>query len=252
VSTPRLVYAKMDVTLDGSRKIRRAGRNGRDVFLWVLRQVSLRDTPGVIPAEDLEDYEWLADQLMCSESEAREGVAAAVRVRLIAIHDEECFVVGWDEEWGKRPMTGAERNARYKARRQTSPSDAPVTAGDGGDGAPKISPAAAMSAAACAEINRLTGSRYDPETETTLKLCRALVKAKYTPEQALLVIRDKHAEWAGDAKMRKHIVPATLLALANFAKYVDDLDSRPQSRDGPSGEGLSGVRAFLANPPLEF
>ena len=39
----REIFAKMSGTLDSNRKIRKAGRNGRDVFLWVLRQVALRN-----------------------------------------------------------------------------------------------------------------------------------------------------------------------------------------------------------------
>ncbi len=290
MSTPKIAYAKMDINLDNSRKIRRAGRNGRDVYLWVLRQVAMRDSEGEMPAVDLEDHEWLADQLMCSVADVREGIEAAKRTSLIDVVDGVCFVVGWGDEWAKRTSTGAERQARYKKRRLASPGDGgdgaksevtevteprhpvtEVTEGDGGDAgkerkerkeserhpgeAPGLfsgvpvepkppTPAETLSAVACAEINRLTGSRFDPATKATADLCVRLAKAGHTPDEALLVIRDKHREWSPNPEMRQRIVPGTLLALANFEKYLDELRSRPSgARDGPYGS------ARASHPP---
>lgn len=107
-------FAKVAAALDANRKVRRAGRDGRDVYLWVLRQVAQRDSDGEIPADDLRDAEYLAWQLMCSEDEARAGVARAVEARLIAFDGDICMVVGWNEEWGRRPLTPAQRAARYR------------------------------------------------------------------------------------------------------------------------------------------
>lgn len=109
-------FAKMSAGLDSNRKIRKAGRDGRDVFLWVLRQCAQRDSAGVIPSEDVLDFEHVADQLMCSEAEARNGLERACdpKVRLLEIAGDECRVIGWDEEWGRRPMTTAERAKRHR------------------------------------------------------------------------------------------------------------------------------------------
>jgi len=92
--------------------------------------------------------------------------------------------------------------------------------------------AALFASVAVAEINRLASTRYKPETAH--KLCRALVKAKHTPEQAVLVVRSKR-EWLDDPKMRQYFRPATLLALSNFSTYLDDLESgSPAARtNGP-------------------
>lgn len=116
-------FAKVAAGLDRNRKIRRAGRNGRDVFLWVLRQAAQRDTAGEVPASDLRDYEFLAMELMCSEAEAREGVERAELYDLIEFVDDTCIAVGWDEEWGRRPLTPAERQRRSRSKRHVTDSN---------------------------------------------------------------------------------------------------------------------------------
>lgn len=119
-------FAKVAAGLDSNRKIIRAGRNGRDVYLWVLRLVAQRSTAGVVPAEDVQDFAFAARQLMCSETEAKEGVERATASKLIRFSRGQCYIVGWDEEWGRRPLTGAERQARYR----TSDSDDASVTGD--------------------------------------------------------------------------------------------------------------------------
>jgi uncharacterized phage protein (TIGR02220 family) len=79
-----------------------------------------------------------------------------------------------------------------------------------------------ISRVAIAEINRLAGTSYQPDSKSTLKLCRALAKAKHTAAEALAVIALKRP-WLSDAKMRAYFQPSTLLALANFEKYQDEL-----------------------------
>ncbi len=114
----REIFAKMAGTLDSNRKIRKAGRDGRDVFLWVLRQVALRDSDGCIPTDDLTDFDYLADQLMCDPVDAERGVAAACSAGLLITDNEHGVtrIVGWDSDWGRRPMSNAERQALYRLR----------------------------------------------------------------------------------------------------------------------------------------
>lgn len=87
-------------------------------------------------------------------------------------------------------------------------------------------PALALARCAVAEINRLTGRAYDPESKGTVKLAKALAKAKHTEAEVLAVVRDKHAEWGADAKMAERVCPATLLADKNFENYLDALKAR--------------------------
>lgn len=116
-TTPRIVYAKMAASLDRNRKIRRGGRECREIYLWVLRCCADRDAPGVIPAADLLDLEFMADTLMCSSEDVQKGTRAAIRVGLLEIVGGEVFVCGWEDEWADNaPLSGAERQRRYRER----------------------------------------------------------------------------------------------------------------------------------------
>ena len=84
---------------------------------------------------------------------------------------------------------------------------------------------------AVSEINRLAKRQYRPESEAIAKLCRALSKAKRTPEQVIAVIASKRA-WIGDPKMGQYFRPQTLLAAENFAAYLDDLEAGPLFAQG--------------------
>jgi len=97
----------------------------------------------------------------------------------------------------------------------------------------------ALAETACAEINRLTGSKYQADSTSTLKLCKALARAKRTPDDVRAVVADKHREWGSNPEMRGRVCPATLLALANFEKYLDTLRSRPGAK--PSTPTLRAV-----------
>lgn len=114
----REIFAKMAGTLDSNRKIRKAGRDGRDVFLWVLRQVALRDSDGSIPTDDLTDFDYLADQLMCSPADAERGYIAACATGLLVTDNGHGVtrIVGWSGDWGRRPRSNAERQADFRAR----------------------------------------------------------------------------------------------------------------------------------------
>lgn len=121
---PSELFAKMAAALDSNRKIRRGGRNARDVYLWVLRQVALRNADGSIPLEDVTDSEHVAEQLMCSVDEARDGYERAIAVRLITVDGDRCAIVGWDDDWGRRAVPGRERTAKWRARNENASGDA--------------------------------------------------------------------------------------------------------------------------------
>ncbi len=114
-------WAKVAADLDSNPKVRRAGRNGREVFLFVLRRVSQLDMPGSVPVVNIEPW-YLADQLMMSEAEAEDGVKRAIASKLLTIEGDKVVVVGWDDEWGKRPLTEAERQEKRRSRTKDMPS----------------------------------------------------------------------------------------------------------------------------------
>jgi uncharacterized phage protein (TIGR02220 family) len=96
--------------------------------------------------------------------------------------------------------------------------------------APPPDPIRLLAETACTEINRLTGSRYQPGGAATVDLCRALWNAKHTTDEVKLVVADKYREWHGNPEMRRRLVPGTLLALKNFRRYLDELRSRPGAK----------------------
>lgn len=256
-------FAKMAAALDSNRKIRRGGRDAREVYLWVLRQVAQRDSDGEIPLADVTDYEHVSGQLMCSEAEVREGFERAVTVALLSVTDDRCSVVGWNEEWGRRAMTGAERVAKHRSRhgKDEKSTGADVTkrysvtgavscnAGEERRGEekrgerergpaapaalvlvpsePAHDPAKDAASALVARINLRTGRHFSPASAETLKNCRANAKAGIVLADQLAAIDAKCDEWGADQRMSKHLTPSTLLRPSNMARYVDETKAGP-------------------------
>lgn len=95
-----------------------------------------------------------------------------------------------------------------------------------------------LAATACAEINRLRGSDYRPDGKSTLELCSKLAKAKHTADEVRAVIQSKRG-WIGHPTMHDRFVPSTLLARANFEKYLEDLKANARQ---PSLSGTAPIR----------
>ena len=118
------LFAKMSVSLDHNRKIRKAGRNGRDVFLWVLRRVGASGTAGFVSADDIDDLEYMADELMCDVTDARDGRDKAIAAGLLKRDGASIYVVGWEDSWGRRaPMSEAERQRKRRDRAKSQTCD---------------------------------------------------------------------------------------------------------------------------------
>jgi hypothetical protein len=64
------------------------------------------------------DAEFLADQLMMPAKEAQQGLERAIAAGLLAVDAERVVIVGWAEEWGRQPLTEAERKSRQRARQR--------------------------------------------------------------------------------------------------------------------------------------
>lgn len=108
-------WCKVASNLDSHPRIRRAGRNGREVFLFALRRNAEPDNPvpGRVPAVMLEPW-YVADQLMMTEDEAVTGVTAAVTAGLLVQDGQSWVIVGWESDWGKTTATAAERTAKWR------------------------------------------------------------------------------------------------------------------------------------------
>lgn len=115
-------FAKMAADLDTNPKIRRAGRNGREVYLFVLRRVAaLHAHDGRIPVSNVDPW-YLHDQLQMSEAEAQEGLAACLRPwngeepGLLEIAGGDVVVTGWGPDWGRIPVSDRDRKRLQRER----------------------------------------------------------------------------------------------------------------------------------------
>lgn len=114
-------WCKVASNLDSHPKIRKAGRSGREVFLFALRRNAEpgHSVTGVLPVVTFEAW-YLADQLMMSEVEAAEGFDRCIKAGLLVQDGEAIRIGGWDDnEWG-RPFTNAERQQRHRERTKSN------------------------------------------------------------------------------------------------------------------------------------
>lgn len=116
-------FAKVDAGLHRHPKVRRAGRNGREVFVFLLCTNADRGSTGVVPAAYAEPW-FLADALQITEAEALEGLERAVAAGLVArTPDGSVSFGGWDdEEWGRGSgsMTERERKSIQRLKRRNA------------------------------------------------------------------------------------------------------------------------------------
>ena len=126
----KVAFCQVDAHLDTNPKIRKAGRNGREIFLFILRRVVIARTDGEVSLRFV-DPEYLADQLMMTPNDAADGLASAVTAGLLALLSDAktVKVVGWSKEWGYFAKTGAERQAKHAAAKSAK-SNEPLTATD--------------------------------------------------------------------------------------------------------------------------
>lgn len=112
-------WCKVASNLDSHPRVRRAGRNGREVFLFALRRNAEPDNPvpGRVPAVMLEPW-YLADQLMMPEAEAVTGVTGAVTSGLLFQDGDSWVIVGWEGDWGKKPIEGKDRTAKWREKQK--------------------------------------------------------------------------------------------------------------------------------------
>ncbi len=113
-----LLFVRMAADLDNNPKIIRSGRNGREVFLFVLRQSRLREATGSkgggwVPLATVAPW-YLARQLQMPVDDAQDGVTSAVDAALLVLLIDRCAVVGWDDEWSMRAMSDNERKQKER------------------------------------------------------------------------------------------------------------------------------------------
>lgn len=112
-------WCKVASNLDTHPKIRKAGRLGREVFLFALRRNAEpgNPIPGRIPCDELEPG-YLCDMLQMPCDEAVTGVTSAVTAGLL-VREGDCYLIAaWKEGWGKTKSAGADRTAKWRQNRQ--------------------------------------------------------------------------------------------------------------------------------------
>ncbi len=114
-----VVFAKLAPDLHRHPKIRKGGRDARDVFVFALCVNADHGATGIIGAAYVDPW-YLSDALLVDQDTARRGLEKCIEVRLLEmLPDGSARIVGWDEdEWGRArhgSMTEAERKALKRA-----------------------------------------------------------------------------------------------------------------------------------------
>lgn len=154
MSTPgeKVCFAQIDGHLDSNPKIVKAGSvHATAIFEFLLRRVAISHSNGTVPIAFV-DPDYLARTLFMTCDEARHGTSRAVTAKLIEV-DEAIglvYIVGWSDEWGRRPKDGASRTASWRERQKSKvanlnnsdvttrdESSSHVTVGDESDGSEK-------------------------------------------------------------------------------------------------------------------
>lgn len=165
-----VVFAKLAADIHRNPKIRRAGRNAREVFLLVLAINADKGATGAIAA-DYADPWYLADTLLCSEDEAREGLERAIAVGLLErLPNGSIGIIGWDEDkWGRgySHLTEAERKKLKRQKEKAEAEDRASDASEMSDRCPTTSdecpcPSDASEMSAQSEAD----TESEPETES--------------------------------------------------------------------------------------
>ncbi len=113
-----LRFAKLESNLHSARKIRKAGRAGREVFIFALLRNADREHDGRVPCDDL-DPEYMADMLMMPVAEAEAGLSACLATKLLEkVGDDIFWIVGWGPEWGKHPLSGRDRTRMWREKQR--------------------------------------------------------------------------------------------------------------------------------------
>jgi hypothetical protein len=108
-------WCKVASNLDSHPKIRKAGRLGREVFLFALRRNAEpgNKVPGQISADEL-DPDYLSDMLQMPRDEAVTGVTSLVTAGLLAREGDVYVITSWKDGWGKDNGGGAARTAKWR------------------------------------------------------------------------------------------------------------------------------------------
>lgn len=239
-------WSKISADFFGHPKIIKAGRDGRDVFLFCICRNSALEKDGFIPDEYLEPS-YLAHQLNIDETVACNGLKRCIVSSLLVKVDGGFQIKGWDPlEWG-RGKSSTERVRKYRELKKKTANEAEgnVTPVSCNGETPKIrvdkirvdkNNKSGVAQLLCEEgvayLNNKIKSKYSPSTKETLRFFEALSKNKTTIDEIKTVVDFKHREWGTKPEMAKNLRPSTLFRPSNFSRYLDEAKGAPEKING--------------------
>ncbi len=265
-------WCKVAADLDFHPKIRKAGRDGREVFLFILRRNAQGDYEGRLPVINV-DLNYLSEQLMMDEVTARNGLSRACDAGLLSVTERFVVVKGWETEWSKKSMGNAERQARHRQKlkdaaeleinsnglshevtsvtedqsrsekirldKSTKNSARPAR------GPRALDLTASESASVDEVLTRLSaknGVRYSG-TDAHRRLIAGRLRDGFTEMDLRKIIGYCAEKWEGKPDMLEYLRPETLFGPQTIAKYLDParawFDKLPADRSAPPQQEAS-------------
>lgn len=111
-------WAKISSNLHTHPKVRKAGRDGRDVFVFLLLKNAELEAGGVLDAQYV-DPDYLADMLGVTHETACNGVKRSIVSSLIDVSDDVVRLIGWDtSEFSGVVGTSTDRVRKHRERKR--------------------------------------------------------------------------------------------------------------------------------------
>lgn len=119
-----MTWAKIDTGFHRNPKIRMAGRDARDVYLFIVLANADQCADGSLPGL-YANPTFLADALQCDEASVRNGLKRCETFQLLHVTEGEIRIIGWDEDWRTKNSTDRVRKHREtkKAKKKQGVTD---------------------------------------------------------------------------------------------------------------------------------
>lgn len=113
-----MTWGKIDTGFHRNPKIRMAGPDAREVFLYIVLANAEQCADGVLTAH-YANPAFLADALQRSEETIRNALERCETFHLLRVTATEVSIVGWDETWRTKKSTDRVRKHRERKKKQS-------------------------------------------------------------------------------------------------------------------------------------
>lgn len=111
------LWAKIDAGFFRNPKVRKAGRDGREVYLWLLLVNRAHDFNGTIPA-NYADPKYIAREIEMRPYLVAAALSRCVAAQLIAVSPRgDAALCGWDGDWRTKADDSRERVRKHRANK---------------------------------------------------------------------------------------------------------------------------------------